>query len=65
MLFNTRLEKDYHDINKLVALRNTITHNEPDNSRENELAKEITPDKALWAVKVTEEFVKEIIDLNI
>lgn len=63
MLFNTRLEKDFHEINKLVSLRNSITHNEPDNTRENELVDEITPEKALWAVRVTEEFIKEIIHL--
>lgn len=64
MLFNTRLEKDFHDVNKLVSLRNSITHNEPDNTRENKLVNEITPEKALWAVKVTEEFVKKIIHLG-
>ena len=65
MLFNTRLENDFHDINKLVSLRNSITHNEPDNTRENELVNEITSDKALWAVRVTEKFVKEIIHLQV
>lgn len=63
ILFDKELVDDFPDINELIEIRNTIVHNEPDyeSGRELNLATKLTGDKALWAVKTTNKFIKEIL----
>ena len=62
-LMGTKIEDDCKDVDELVNIRNAIVHNEPDHKsgRELDIAKYLTGDKTLWAVKTTEEFVESIL----
>lgn len=62
-LMQSKLEDDFKDVDELVSIRNAIVHNEPNHKsgRELNLAKDLTGDKALWAVKTTEMFVESIL----
>lgn len=61
LLFDKKLKKDFPEVPKLIAFRNAITHNEPDNQRETILAKELSIDTAKWAVEITEEFTEKLL----
>ncbi|MDI9436820.1 MAG: hypothetical protein QM405_01960 [Euryarchaeota archaeon] len=66
-LKGNKLEDDFKDVDELITIRNAIVHNEPDHKsgRELDLAKELNKNKALWAVKTTETFVKAILQKNL
>jgi len=66
-LMQNELEEDFKDVDELVSIRNAIVHNEPDHKsgRELNLAKDLSGDKALWAVETTEKFVESILGADL
>ena len=60
-LTGRKFKTDFKEANKIIAIRDALIHNEPDNSRELELINNLTVDTSLKAIQTTDNFIKKML----